>query len=267
MRNKTNLLGILNLTSDSFSDGGEFSEFSNAKNHIDEMISDGCRYIDIGAESTKPGFSDIASDIQIARILPVIKYVKSLSKDIRISIDTRSSLVADRCLKSGATMINDVSGTNHDNDMFKIIHNHNAEIILGHLPDEHKENKSINVSDILATLTDYFDQLILEAESYGIDRKKIIIDPSVCFGKSGDDNIKIIKNINYFVEKYKRVCLGVSNKRFSSKLFENIDDNELTIISSAISSFASYSGVEFLRVHDIEANLDAVEVSWKTFTS
>ena len=151
--------------------------------------------------------------------------------------------------------------------MFKIIHKHNAEIILGHLPDEHKENKSINVSDILATLTDYFDQLILEAESYGIDRKKIIIDPSVCFGKSGDDNIKIIKNINYFVEKYKRVCLGVSNKRFSSKLFENIDDNELTIISSAISSFASYSGVEFLRVHDIEANLDAVEVSWKTFTS
>ena len=76
--------------------------------------------------------------------------------------------------------------------------------------------------------------------------EKIIIDPSVCFGKSGDDNIKIIKNINYFVEKYKRVCLGVSNKRFSSKLFENIDDNELTIISSAISTFASYSGVEFL---------------------
>ena len=80
MRNKTNLLGILNLTSDSFSDGGEFSEFSNAKNHIDEMISDGCRYIDIGAESTKPGFSDIASDIQIARILPVIKYVKTYVK-------------------------------------------------------------------------------------------------------------------------------------------------------------------------------------------
>ena len=90
MRNKTNLLGILNLTSDSFSDGGEFSEFSNAKNHIDEMISDGCRYIDIGAESTTPGFSDIASDIQIARILPVIKYVKTLSKDIRISIVKRN---------------------------------------------------------------------------------------------------------------------------------------------------------------------------------
>ena len=131
MRNKTNLLGILNLTSDSFSDGGEFLESSKAKNRVDEMISDGCRYIDIGAESTKPGFSDIARDIQIARILPVIKYVKTLNKDIRISIDTRSSIVADQCLKSGATMINDVSGTNNDNKMFKIIHKHNAEIILG----------------------------------------------------------------------------------------------------------------------------------------
>ena len=231
------------------------------------MISDGCKYIDIGAESTKPGFSDIDSDVQIARILPLIKYIKSLSKDIRMSIDTRSSIVADQCLKSGATMINDVSGTNHDNEMFNIIHKHNAEIILGHLPNEHKENKSINVSDILETLKEYFDQLLLKAESYGIDRKKIIIDPSICFGKSGDDNIKIIKNINYFVEKYNRVCLGVSNKRFSSKLFKNINDNELTIVTSTISSFASYSGVEFLRVHEIEPSLDAIEVSWKTFTS
>ena len=267
MTNKTKLLGILNLTSDSFSDGGDFLDFDNAKNHVNKMILDGCKYIDIGAESTKPGFSDITSDVQIARILPLIKYIKTQDKSISISIDTRSSIVADHCLKSGATMINDVSGANHDNNMLKIIHKHNAEIILGHLPDEHKMNNSINVSDIVATLTDYFDQLVLRAESYGIDRKKIIIDPSICFGKSGDHNIKIIKNINYFVEKYNRVCLGVSNKRFSSKLFKNISDNELTIVASTISSFASYSGVEFLRVHEIEPNLDAIEVSWKTFTS
>ena len=238
MTNKTKLLGILNLTSDSFSDGGEFLDFDNAKNHVNKMILDGCKYIDIGAESTKPGFSDITSDVQIARILPLIKYIKTQDKGISISIDTRSSIVADHCLESGATMINDVSGTNHDNNMLKIIHKHNAEIILGHLPDEHKMNNSINVSDIVATLTDYFDQLVLRAESYGIDRKKIIIDPSICFGKSGDDNIKITKNINHFLEKYNRVCLGVTNKRFSSKLFKNIRDDELTIVSSTISSFA-----------------------------
>ena len=116
-------------------------------------------------------------------------------------------------------------------------------------------------------ISETFIELFIRAESYGIDRKKIIIDPSICFGKSGDDNIKIIKNINYFVEKYNRVCLGVSNKRFSSKLFKNISDNELTIVASTISSFSSYAGVEFLRVHEIEPNLDAIEVSWKTFTS
>lgn len=267
MKNKSKLLGILNLTPDSFSDTDDFLNFNNAKKHVDSMIAGGCRYIDIGAESTKPGFSEIDSDIQINRITPLLKYITSLKKEIVISIDTRSSIVADSCLKSGAAIINDVSGATHDHEMLKIISKHNAEIILGHLPKEHLNNKSINVSDILVTLTEYFDQIISKAESMGIKRNKIIIDPSICFGKSGNDNIKILKNINYFVKKYNRVCLGVSNKRFSSKLFKNIHDSELSIVSSIVSSFASYSGVEFLRVHNIELNHDAIEVSWKTISS
>ena len=164
-------------------------------------------------------------------------------------------------------MINDVSGTNHDNNMLKIIHKHNAEIILGHLPDEHKMNNSINVSDIIATLTDYFDQLVLRAESHGINRKKVIIDPSICFGKSGADNIKILKNLDYFVKRYNRVCIGVSKKRFASYVFKDINDSELGVASCAVSSFATYLGVEFIRVHEIEPNHDAVEVAWKTYTS
>ena len=267
MRNKTKLLGILNLTSDSFSDGGKFINFDNAKAHVDRMIDDGCNYIDIGAESTKPGYSDVSDEAQINRILPIIDYIQSLDKKIDISIDTRSSIVAEKCLISGARIINDVSGAMHDLKMFKIINKYDSEIILGHLPEEHKNNASIQTSDILSTLTNYFDALILKAESSGIERKKLIIDPCICFGKTGNDNVKILKNLDYFVDRYNRVCIGISNKRFSSELFKNIHDNELNIISSAISSYLSYKGVEFIRVHDIEPNHDAVEVSWKTYTS
>ena len=267
MINKTKLLGILNLTSNSFSDGGNYLDYSNAKNHVDKMIMEGCKHIDIGAESTQSGFSDVSSDIQIDKITPLIDYIKNLDAEVVISIDTRSSIVADRCLASGASMINDVSGTNHDDLMFNVIKKHNAEIILGHLPDEHQQSKIINTPDILVLLTEYFDQLVSKAKFHDIDIKKIIIDPCICFGKSGADNIKILKNISYFVERYARVCVGISNKRFSSKLFEDIQDNELNIISTAITSFASFSGVEFMRVHDIEPNQDAVEVSWKTLIS
>ena len=267
MKNKTKLIGILNLTSDSFSDAGNYIDISNAKNHVDEMIEQGCRYIDIGAESTRPGFKDIDSSTQIKKIIPIMKYIKSIDQEISISIDTRSSEVADLCLEHGANIINDISGSTHDDQMLSIINKHDAEIILGHLPKEHQKKDLIITSDILLTLTKYFDQLISNAKSSGINNTKIIIDPSICFGKSGADNIKILKNLDYFVKRYNRVCIGVSKKRFASYVFKDINDSELGIASCAVSSFATYLGVEFIRVHEIEPNHDAVEVAWKTYTS
>tara|TARA_B100001564_G_scaffold147765_1_gene124144 strand:+ start:1015 stop:1818 length:804 start_codon:yes stop_codon:yes gene_type:complete len=267
MRNKTKLIGILNLTTDSFSDAGSYIDISNAKKHIDQMIEQGCTFIDIGAESTKPGFRDIDVSTQIKKIIPIIKYIKSINQEISISIDTRASEVADLCLEHGASIINDVSGSTHDEQMLSVVSKHNAEIILGHLPKEHQKKDLMISSDILFTLTKYFDQLISAAETYGIDNTKIIIDPSICFGKSGADNIKILKNLDYFIKRYNRVCIGVSNKIFSSEVFKDIKDSELDIVSSAVSSFATFSGVEFIRVHKIEPNHDAVEVSWKTYIS
>ena len=267
MKNKTKIMGILNLTSDSFSDAGSYLDISNAKKHVDEMIEKGCRCIDIGAESTKPGFKNIDSSTQIERIIPIIKYIKLIDREISISIDTRSSEVADLCLKYGANIINDMSGSTHDDQMLSIIKKYDAEIIIGHLPKEHQKKGLIITSDILLTLTKYFDQLISNAKSRGINHTKIIIDPSICFGKSGADNLKILKNLDYFVKRYNRVCIGISNKRFSSEVFKDINDSELSIVSSVVSSFATYLGVEFIRVHEIEPNHDAIEVAWKTYTS
>ena len=131
------------------------------------------------------------------------------------------------------------------------------------------ESSSAGKQLIVDSVTNYNNfEISVDAKGrYSIDNTKIIIDPSICFGKSGADNIKILKNLDYFIKRYNRVCIGVSNKIFSSEVFKDIKDSELDIVSSAVSSFATFSGVEFIRVHKIEPNHDAVEVSWKTYIS
>ena len=267
MTNKTKIIGILNLTEDSFSDGQIYLDENKAISHIEKMINEGCKIIDIGAESTRSGFDTIADDIQLKRLLPIIKRIKTSYDDVKISIDTRSSNVADIALTEGASIINDVSAGEYDKNMFSIISKHNAEVIITHMPEEHLRKKNMESADIIEDLLNYFNQRISKATTSDISEKKIIVDPGISFGKSGEDNIKIIKNIEIFVKKFERVCLGVSNKRFSSKIFSQLKDKDLHIASLAITAFATYKGVMFLRVHNVSANSDALEVAWKTHQS
>ncbi|MBT3549306.1 MAG: dihydropteroate synthase [Gammaproteobacteria bacterium] len=267
MKNKTKIIGILNITDDSFSDGGKYLKISEASKYIKKMISDNCHIIDIGAESSKPGFIEVPIDKQISRILPIISEIKKISDDITISIDTRSSKVAESALKEGANIINDVSSGNNDKNMFDVVAKYNADIILTHMPDEHLTSDNIKCDDILENVEDYFREQINQAVKSGISQNNIIIDPGICFGKSGNDNIKLLSNMKYLVSVFDRVCIGVSNKRFSSKIFKGIKDSEMKIAALTISTLATCSGVEFLRVHDTDANHDAVEVAWKTINS
>ena len=267
MTDKTKIIGILNLTEDSFSDGQIYLDENKAFNHIEKMINEGCKIIDIGAESTRSGFATIADDIQLERLLPIIKRIKTSYDDVKISIDTRSGNVADIVLTEGASIINDVSAGEHDKNMFSIISKHNAEVIITHMPEEHLRKKNMESEDIVEDLLKYFTQRISKAIASGISEKKIIVDPGISFGKSGEDNIKIIKNIEIFVKKFERVCLGVSNKRFSSKIFSQLKDKDMHIASLVITAFATYKGVMFLRVHNVSANSDALEVAWKTHQS
>ena len=267
MKDKTKIIGILNLTDDSFSDGGKYLDENNAITHIKKILKEGCEIIDIGAESTRLGFHDISTDMQLKKMLPILSEIKKINQDIKISIDTRSSQVAEEALKEGASIVNDVSSGTYDQDMFDIVSKYNAEIILTHMPKEYLEQKNIKSNNIIKDISNYFDEIIKIAIAKGIKKENIIIDPGISFGKSGTDNIEILKNVEYFVEKFERVCLGVSNKRFSSKIFKDIKDDDLKIISLTISTYAAFKNVEFLRVHDIDANQDAVDVVWKTINS
>ena len=260
------ILGILNITNDSFSDEGKFLEPSASFDYINQMIKDGCKIIDIGAESTRQSFQQVSDDIQIQRIVPVIEYILSHHKDIEISIDTRSSFVAQECLRKGVKMINDVS-SGSDDMMFDIIKDHNAEIILTHMPEEHLMGKNMNSVNIINDLTNYFDSKINHALRVGINEEKIIIDPGIGFGKKGNDNLLILNNLELFVKKFKRVCIGVSNKRFSSKIFSSLSDDKLRYVNLAVTTLAAYKRVEFVRVHSISDNYDACKIAHKTLNS
>mgnify|MGYP001177689272 FL=1 len=264
---KTKIIGILNLTQDSFSDGGKYLDTANALDHVKKMIADGVDVIDIGAESTKPGFQNVDSSQQLERILPVLKEIKEKYKSVLISIDTRSSLVAEETLNLGASIINDVSSGTYDPKMMEVIAKFNATAIFTHMPESHQTNTSNSYSlEILENIKCYFDERIKNATTCGLEEENIIVDPGICFGKTGKENIEIIKNIKFFVKNFKNICLGVSNKRFSSNLFKNFNDDELNIASLAVTTHCVVNDVSYLRVHDVSANKDALEVAWKTHT-
>ena len=266
-KTKPQLIGILNITEDSFYDAGKYLDIDKAMKQVDNMVLHGADIIDIGAESTRPGFNDISEQTQLQRTIPLVEKINKNYIDTEISIDTRSSVVAYEALKKGASIVNDVSSGTYDSRMLRVVSDFDAKIILTHMPEEHQNNKIIDSDDIINDIKKYFNERISEAISSGISEKKIIVDPGISFGKSGEDNIKIIGHIGSLVKEFERVCLGVSNKRFASKIFNQFKDEDMHIASLTITAFATCKGVMFLRVHEIDANKDALEVAWKTCTT
>ena len=246
---KTKIAGILNLTKDSFSDGGEFYEYDDAILHIDELISDGADIIDIGAESTKPGAKPVTADKQLEKLIPVIKYAKG--KNVAISIDTRSSKVAEECLKLGADIINDVSGFDYDAGMPEVIAKYGAKVIIQHskgLPENMQNNPEY--SNLMDEIYLGLKAKIEKAESCGIVRENIIIDPGIGFGKTREHNFEIISRIEELYSLGCPVMVGVSRK---SLLNMPQEDNETKdVYSMAINAVLINKKVDYIRVHNVK---------------
>jgi dihydropteroate synthase len=254
----TKIIGILNLTLDSFSDGGMYYDLESAKKHISQMITQGADIIDIGAESTRSGFSDVNADTQINTLTPIIKFINK-NHDIKISIDTRSSKVINAFSNQNIIFVNDVSSGFHDRDMLKTVSHLKCNYIMTHMPDEHQKGLNKKYSNILDELDIFFKERIKSCMNQGIDKEKIIIDPGIGFGKSGDDNVKILENIDVLKSIHTNICIGSSNKRFSSKLFNGIETkDDLNIANLATFAVSSLSGAEYLRVHDVGLTKDTV---------
>ena len=260
----TKIIGILNLTLDSFSDGGLYYDLNSAKQHIAEMIDHGADVIDIGAESTRSGFSDVSHNDQIKTLEPVIEFINK-NYDIPVSIDTRSSRVIKHFEKNKISFINDVSSGLNDEKMLKSVAELGSNFIMTHMPDEHKEGSIKKYEDILSELNSFFSERIESCIKAGIEKEKIVIDPGIGFGKSGDDNIKIMKNLDYIFNIHPNICIGTSNKRFSSTLFDGIETkDDLKVANLASFAVSALKGVTYLRVHDVAITKDTILVIEKS---
>lgn len=249
----TYIMGILNVTPDSFSDGGKFNQMDAALSHVEEMIKDGAAIIDVGGESTRPGYTRISDEEEIQRVTPVIEKIKKRF-DIPVSIDTYKSKVAAAAVEAGADLINDIWGLKADPEMAHVIAASKAACCLMH----NRENTDYMdfIEDMLKDLQESIDL----ARKAGISEDKIILDPGVGFAKSYEQNLLAIQQVGRLKELGYPVLLGTSRKSVIG-LTLDAEKNERVEGTLVTSVFGVQQGCAFLRVHDIKENLRAVNMT------
>ena len=260
------IMGILNVTPDSFSDGGQYLDKNAAVEHALAMIRNGANIIDIGGESTRPFSDPVSLDEEISRVIPVIKGIREKS-DVCISIDTTKSMVASEALHVGASIINDVSAMEVDPFMADIAVKFDCPIIIMHMkgtPKNMQDNPTYE--SLISDIKNYLIKRIDYAVSKGVHRKKIIIDPGIGFGKTVENNFEIINNLNHFVKLNFPVLLGASRKSFIG-IALNLPENERLEGSLAANIIGLQQGVKIFRVHDVAETYKALLIANKIFNS
>ena len=251
--NKTHIMGILNVTPDSFSDGGRYVCPDSAVKHAIRMVEEGAAIIDIGGESTRPGYTMISEEEEIERVCPVIERLKK-ELDVPVSLDTYKSKVASAGVCAGADLINDIWGLKYDADMAKVIANANVPCCLMH----NRNNKAYN--DFLAECKSELLGSVEIGLKAGILRQNIILDPGVGFGKEYEHNLLVLKHLNEFCELGYPVLLGTSRKSVIGLSLDLPKEERLegTITTSVIGAM---NHCMFLRVHDVKENFRAVKMA------
>ena len=244
------IMGILNVTPDSFTDGGKFLDTNTAVNHAMDMIVDGADIIDIGGESTRPFSDSVSEEEELSRVISVIQKLREKTDTI-ISIDTTKSSVADKACSVGADIVNDISGLSFDSNMVNTVIKHDCPVVLMHIignPKTMQENPSYN--DLISDITNHLLDRANFALKKGVKKHNIILDPGIGFGKTIDNNFNIINNIDKLNDLGYPILIGASRKSFIGKTL-NVDENnriEGTIVSNII---ALDRGCKIFRVHDI----------------
>lgn len=248
---RTYIMGILNVTPDSFSDGGKYFDVDKAVEKGIQIVKEGADIIDIGGESTRPGSKIVSVEEELSRVIPVIKKLSKKTR-IPISIDTRKSKVALKAIKAGAKLVNDISGLRHDPKMAQIIAKSNAPVVIMHMkgtPENMQKNP--NYEDVVDEILNYLKESIEIAENAGILQNKIIIDPGIGFGKRTEDNLEILKQIKEFKVLGKPILIGTSRKSFIGNILALTVENRL-LGTAATCTSSILNGVDIIRVHDVK---------------
>ncbi len=246
-------MAILNITEDSFSDGGLYIDLPSAINHALKCIKQGAHVLDIGAQSTRPGASEVGAEIEIKRLVPLIKELKLILPEIPISVDTFHHSVAEKVLNIGADWVNDISGGRHDPEIFNVIANKGCPYVLTHSRGNSKTMDSLaKYTNVIKDVkNELFNQIDL-AISKGVKNNQIIIDPGIGFAKNVDQNLTILKNIEEFISMNYPVLIGASRKRFIGSIINEPDPTKRIFGTAAVVSRCVLAGVNIIRVHDIE---------------
>jgi dihydropteroate synthase len=263
------LMGILNVTPDSFSDGGQFNTPETALRQAEKMLMEGADILDIGGESTRPYSLSVSSGEQIHRVIPIIRSIRShLSSTIPISIDTRLSKVASLALAEGATLINDVSGGRDDPEILIVAARNKCPIILMHRKGP-SETMQIDpqYTDVVSNVQSTLLENVQAALAAGINRDNIIIDPGIGFGKQTNDDLLLVKHLPDFVQTGYPVLIGTSRKQFIGTVL-NIDLPTARIHATcATTALAVMAGARIIRVHDVKENRQALNLTWAIKTA
>ena len=288
---KTAICGIINVTPDSFSDGGQFFAVEEALKQARKLIDEGATILDIGGESTRPGSSYVEIEEEIQRVVPVIKAIRQES-DVLISVDTWKSQVAEAALKAGAHIVNDITGLMGDEKMAEVVAKAGAQVVIMFNPvmarpqhpsslifphfgfgepftkEDLDEFEKLPVEELM---TAFFDRALVRAEKAGISKEKIMLDPGIGFGLTKKENLLLLRDLDKFHEMGYPIFLGVSRKRFVINILEEngFEVNPETeagfrnrdTASAHVTSIAARQGVEVVRVHDVASHKMAVEIA------
>ncbi len=246
-------MAIVNITQDSFSDGGLYIDLASAINHASSCIEQGAHILDIGAQSTRPGASYVGVDIEIKRLIPLIKELKALHPKIPISVDTFHHSVAEKVIDVGADWVNDVSGGRHDPEIFNVVADKSCPYVLTHSRGNSKTMDSMAIyKNVVVDVKNELSNQIDKALSAGIKREQIIIDPGIGFAKNVDQNLTLLRNLEEFSTMNYPVLIGASRKRFIGSVINEPDPKKRIFGTSAVVSRCVTAGIDFLRVHDVK---------------
>lgn len=255
------IMGVLNVTPDSFSDGGKYFSFNAALSRAGELIKEGTDIIDIGGESSRPGAVPITAEEELQRVLPVIKAVKE-KYDAVISIDTYKIEVAEQAINAGAEIVNDITGLRHSPEMKELIARTGVGIVIMHMQGTPQNmQQSPAYDDVVEEIGEFLETQILEAKIVGVKEEQIVIDPGIGFGKTLQHNLEILASLQQIKERCQRpLLIGVSRKSFIGKLLGDLPPVERVYGSIGAAIAAVRNGADIVRVHNVRATREALKL-------
>jgi dihydropteroate synthase len=252
-------MGVLNVTPDSFSDGGRFLHPADAVAHARQLVSEGAAIVDVGGESTRPGAEPVRADEELRRIAPVLEQIR----DVAVSIDTSKAIVARRALELGAEMVNDVTALRGDPDLVDVVAEHGAYLCLMHMQGEPRTMQAApHYDDVVSEVVAFLEERLVFAVEHGVREELVCLDPGFGFGKTVDHNLELINRLDELVALGRPVLVALSRKSSLGKIVGDPEATQGSVAASLAGAVAAYErGAWMLRTHDVRETVDALTIA------